>query len=332
MIADVTTAPITCAIDGTTHATLEALHKHLQFVVKVKQADYYGQHAPVRDRHTGEPIPFRAPVADYLKREFLSRMTLKAWLKANPEAGRDWALDWLAARVADKGLTTAPCQVELRSIPSPAPDIRYYEAAFDGGWASVCAWAGLTPRFGGTLPAAAPLPGPVVIDTREQQLLKLPVPFVRGTLRSADYGLTPEHDQQVYVERKSMVDLISTLSDRETRPGDSNLARFTRELERVTEMGAYVVLLVEAPLSDCMAYDTIPHLKRQTAKVRISPAHVFHNLRDLCQRFPTTFQPLFVADRTEAANAVVRILAAGEAVRHVDLQLEADSKRLTFTA
>ena len=240
-------------------------------------------------------------------------------------------MDWLAARVADKGLKVSPCQVELRSIPSPCPDIRYYDDAFDGGWATVSAWAGLEKRFGGALPAAAPLPGPVVIDTREQKPLRLPVEHVSGTLKSADYGLTPEHDQQVYIERKSLQDLTGTLSDRETRIGDSNLARFTRELERVTEIGAYIVLLVEVPLEDAMYYDTLPYLRKQMAKVRVSPAHILHNLRDLCQRFPGTFQPLFVAGRIEAANAVVRLLATGESVRHVDLQLAYDRKELVLS-
>lgn len=322
-----TTAPFTCVIDQSPHESLEALHKHIR-KLKVTQEAYYTVHAPRRDRQTGEPIPFKAPVAEYLRREFASRLTLKQWLVANPEQGRDWALDWLAARREEKGLVAAPCQVELRSIPAPCPDVRYYERAFEGGYAAACAWAGLPARFGGQLPQLRELPCPVVIDTREQRPLELACPTVRGTLRSADYGLPASHDQGVYVERKSLTDLVGTLSERESRPGDSNLARFTRELERVTEIGAYVVLLVEAPLTDALGYNHIPYLKRQMAKVRITPEHVFHNLRDLCQRFPATFQPLFVKGRPEAARAVVRLLAAGEAVRTVDLQLAHDCDQL----
>lgn len=325
-------ATLTCAIDGTVHQSLEMLHRHLQFRLKVKQEVYYTDHAPRRDRQTGEVIPFKGPVSDYLRREFLSRATLAAWLKAHPEEGQTWALDWLAARVAEKGLTVAPGQVELRSIPSPCPDVRYYEDTFDGGYASVAAWAGVAPRFGGQMPPATGLPCPVVIDTREQRPLDLPCPSTRGTLRSADYGLPASHDQGIYVERKSLTDMVGTLSDRETRPGDSNLARFTRELERVTEIGAYVVMLVECSLPDALAYHTVPHLKLQMSKVRVSPEHVFHNLRNLCQQFPQTFQPLFVASRAAAAKAVIRLLAAGEAVRHVDLQLDYDRRNSVLVA
>lgn len=319
-----------CAVDNSEHEDIEALHKHLR-KLKITQEVYYADCAPVLDRHTGEPIPFKAPATDYLRREFVSKTTLKGWLKANPDAGREWALDWLAARVADKGLTVSPCQVELRSVPAPCPDVRYYDAVFDGGYANVCAWLGLGPRFGGTLSTCAALPGPVVIDTREQKPLELPVASVRGTLRSADYGLTPEHDKLIYVERKSLGDMLGTLSDRETRAGDSNLQRFTRELERITEIGAYVVMLVEAPLNECLAFNSIPHLKRQLGKVRITPEHAFHNLRDLLQRFPQTFQALFVKDRAEAATAVVRLLSSGESVKSCDLQLSYDTKSLVLS-
>lgn len=320
-----------CAIDQSTHESLDALHKHLR-KLKVKLETYYTDHAPVRDRHTGEVIAFKAPAAEHIRREFASRVTLKQWLAAHPDEGRDWALDWLVARKIEKGLVYAPTQVELRSVPAPCPDVRYYDRAFEGGYAGTVAWAGYQPRFtGGELNAAA-LPGPVVIDTREQKPLALPCPSVRGTLRSADYGLTAEHDHQVYVERKSLQDLVGTLSERETRAGDSNLQRFTRELERATEIGAYVVLLVEQKLSDCLAYHTIPYLRRQFANVRITPEHVFHNLRDLLQQFPFTMQALFVDGRVEAANAVVRVLAASESVKSVDLQLEYDMGRLTLTS
>lgn len=317
----------TCSIDGSTHASLEDLHRHLQFKLKVRQEVYYTEHAPRRDRHTGEPIPFKAPATDYLRREFLSRDTLAAWLKAHPEEGQTWALDWLAARVAEKGLTVAPGQVELRSIPSPCPDVRYFEDTFDGGYASVAAWAGVAPRFGGQLPPPKALSCPVVIDTREQQPLDLPCESIRGTLRSADYGLPATHDQGIYIERKSLTDMVGTLSSRETRPGDSNLARFTRELERVTEIGAYVVMLVECPLHEALAYNSIPHLKLKMSKVKVSPEHVFHNLRNLCQQFPHSFQPLFVRSRADAAKMIVRLLAAGEPVKSVDLQAWHDRRQ-----
>lgn len=326
----IATATFTCVADGSAHPTLEALHKHLR-TLKITQERYYTEFAPVRDRGTGEPIPYKAPSSEYLKREFISRTTLKKWMREHPEEAQQWALDWLVARKEEKDLLAAPCQADLRSIPSPCPDVRYYDAVFEGGYIGVCAWAGLPARFDGELPAASPLPGPVIIDTREQKPLNLPCASVRGTLRSADYGLAHAHDQSVYIERKSLADLLGTLSDRETRVGDSNLERFTRELERAGEIDAYLVLLVEQKLSDCLAFNSIPYLKRQFGHVKITPEHVFHNLRALLNRFPGTFQPLFVDGRKEAANAVVRLLAAGNDIRRVDLQLAYDVGALKLT-
>lgn len=321
---DTATPHFTCVIDQSDHPTIEALHKHLR-KLKVKQEDYYTKFAPRRDRYTGEPIPFRLPVADYLRREFKDRVTLKRFLKDRPEEGREWTLNWFEQRVREKGLTRAPSQVELRSIPSPAPDIRYFDFAFDGGYAATCDWLQLPGCRIEKMPEYAPPPGLVVIDTREQKPLPLDVPFTRGTLRSADYGLSAEYDQEIYVERKSLNDLCGTLSDRETRIGDSNLARFSRELERITEIGAYVVMVIEAPLDQCLAFNHIPYLKRQMSKVRITPEHVFHNLRDLLQQY-SCFQAVFVADRNEAAKAVQWILGAGPIVKNVDLQLQYDLK------
>lgn len=324
---EVTGHSIRCAVDQSMHPSVEALHRHLR-ALKITQERYYTQFAPVYDKGSGEPIPFKAPASEYLKREFLSRTTLKKWIRENPEVGQEWALNWLATRKEEKRLLVAPGQADLRSIPSPCPDVHYYDTTFEGGYSAVCGWVGLDVRFDGALPEPRALPGPVVIDTREQKPLELPCPSLRGTLKSADYGLSVEHDNLVYIERKSLVDLVGTLSERETRAGDSNLDRFTRELERATEIGAYVVLLVEQPLHECIAYHSIPFLKRQMSHVKVSPEHVFHNLRTVLNLFPHSFQPLFVRGRGEAARAIVRILAAGESVRRVDLQLAYDTKQM----
>lgn len=320
--------PLICAIDQTSHASREELHAHLRRL-KVKQETYYTDFAPVYDRGSGKPIPFKAPVADYLKREFISKTTLKQWLKANPEEGREWAMNWLTARKAEKQLTYSPCQVELRSLLCPS--IAFYEEQFEGGWPAVAEWAGLSmARWGGQLDTTAALSGPVIIDSREQQPLGLPCPHEKGTLRTADYGLV---GGEVFIERKSLSDFISTISDRRVsrqQGDDSNLARFTRELERAAEAGIYIVLLVEQSLSDCLAYDSLPYLRRALAHVKVNPQHIFHNLRELLHQFPHSFQPLFVNGRTEAANAVARLLAANNGIQHVDLQWLYDSKRLAL--
>jgi hypothetical protein len=319
--------PIICAIDGTEHENLDTLHKHLR-KLKITQEVYYTEHAPVFDKGTGEKIPFKAPAAEYVKREFLNKNGLKKWLKTCPEEGKKWALDWLRKRKEEKGLVYSPTQVELRSLLCPS--LAYYEAAFPEGYGAICKSLGYTPLFGGGLPESGAMPAKVIMDTREQKPLDLPVPTVSERLVCGDYGLPPDRDIGIYIERKNLSDFLGTLSDRETRAGDSNLSRFVRELERAQETGAYIIMLVEQPLSDALAYNSIPYLKRQFGHIRVTPEHIFHNLRDLLHRFPTSFQALFVKNRDESSMAVVKLLAAGDAVKSVDLQGEYDLKRLSF--
>ncbi len=312
-----------CLADNTEHASLEALHKHLQFKLKMKQEVYYRDHAPRRDLGTGEVIPFKAPAARYLEAEFADKNSLKRYLKEQPEAGRKWAIDWLAKRKAEKKLVYPPLQVELRSLFCPTTP--YYNHV--GGYTSICRELGFQIRFEGAVPAAVPLDCPVVVDTREQKgkELRLQVPTVRAKINCGDYGLPVEKDKGIYIERKSLSDFVGTLSDRETRYGDSNLARFTRELERAQEVGAYLILLVESDINQALDFRFEPHMKH----TKIRPEHVFHNLRDLFHRFPD-FQALFVGGRVEAAKAVPALLSMGAAVKTFDLQAVYESGALAF--
>lgn len=317
---------IPCLVDQSDHETREALHKHLR-KLKIKQEAYYQDYAPQRDLCTGEVIPFKAPASRYLTIEFAHKNHLKRWLKEQPVAGRAWAVEWLAKRRAEKGLIYPPLQSELRTLMCPT--IPYYDHV--GGYTAICRELGYTIRFEGDVPAAGRLTCPIVIDNREQLPLfnpdkrRLADPLVQwGTLRCGDYGLPAGHDVGVYIERKSLSDFIGTLSDRETRGGDSNLARFTRELERAAEAGSYLVMLIESDINQTLGFNHLPHIHS-----KVTPEHVFHNLRDLFHRFPD-FQALFVAGRTEAAKAVPALLSMGTAVRTFDHQFAYETGRLSF--
>jgi hypothetical protein len=310
---------IVCQLDQTEHESLEALHKHLQFKLKVKQETYYTQF-PRLDLCTGEPIPFKLPAERYLRTEFRNKNNLKRYLKEKPVEGKAWAVNWLARRKADKGLVYPPSQVELRSLMCPSA--LYYDHV--GGYGTICGQLGYTIRYDGTLPTAGPTDFTVIVDTREQDPLRLSVPITRAKLTCGDYGLTPERDKGVYIERKSLPDFVGTLSDR--GGANSNLARFTRELERVVETNGYLIMLVESSLTDALSFSYLPHMSH----CRVKEEHIFKNLRDLLVRFPLHFQALFVAGRTEAKAAVPRLLQAGEAVKRTDLQLAYEKGELTF--
>ncbi len=311
---------IQCVVDASWHPSLDALHKHLR-KLKVKQEVYYQQHAPRHDLATNEVIPFKAPAARYLTLDFAHKNNLHRFVKEQPAAALEWAKVWLSRRKADKGLVYPPLQVELRTLMAPTI------AEFDtlGGYETICRELGFTIRFGNVVLAAQPLACPVIVDTREQNPLKLAVPTISGKVNCGDYALPGAHDKGIYIERKSLSDFIGTLSDRETREGDSNLERFTRELERAKELGAYVILLVESDINQALGFDHLPHIH---AKVR--PEHIFKNLRELFHRFPD-FQALFVAGRREAAKAVPDLLSMGEAVKTFDIELAYECGKLRFS-
>ncbi len=208
------------------------------------------------------------------------------------------------------------------------PTIPYYDHV--GGYTPICRELGYTIRFEGEVPAVAPLDCAVLVDTREQKgrkagRLDLAVQTIDQKLDCGDYGLPAGHDKGVYIERKSLSDFVGTLSDRETRLGDSNLARFTRELERAAETDSYLIMLVEADINDALGFNHLPQMRH----CQVGADHIFHNLRGLFHRFPS-FQALFVSSRTEAAAAIPALLSMGRAVGTFDLQAAYESGRLSF--
>lgn len=318
--------PFVCKVDNSEHESLEALHKYLRSL-KITQEKYYTEYAPVIDKGTGLPIPFKAPAADYLKKEFVDKDSLKKWFKNNPQEAKVWAIDWLKQRKEKKSLVYAPCQTELRSLLCPSAP--YYNSTFEGGYSKVCKDLGYELVFDQNFPQnTKPIEGSIIVDTREQAPIKLKGRTISLKLNCGDYGLEPKHDKGIYIERKSLSDFFGTLSDRETRAGDSNYSRFIRELERANEAGAYIVMLVEAPLED--ALDSESAIFQSSLRSKVTPEHIFHNLRDLFHRFPTSFQALFVKNRKESAVAIPMILSAGEIVKRVDLQAEYDLKKLVL--
>lgn len=286
-----------CLIDNTDHASLDDLHKHLR-KLKVKQEDYYTKHCPRFDRFTGEPIPFKT-VELYLSREFLSKDNLKKWIIKNPQEGKTWAIEWLKKRKLDKGLKYPPTQVELSSLLCPT--IRYYD--WIGGYDKICQSLGYEIRFNGELEISPASNLKFVIDTREQLPLDIGQNFIRSKLNAGDYGLVPEMDNGIYIERKSLNDFVGTLS--------LGYERFINEIQRSEEAGSYIVILVEDTLQAALDFK-FKHTKA-------NPAHIFRNLRIVLSTF-NNVQALFVNGRKESAVAVQKLLAARDSVKKVDLQ------------
>ncbi len=320
----------TCAIDNTPHESLDALHAYVKGGWRLSAKSYWTLYAPRVDRCTGEPIPFK-DAEQYLAADFVSKVTLKRWLKEQPrEVGLQWAKDWLAKRRESKALTYAPSQAELRMLCTPSMPFYESVAAAEGGYYGVTAALGFKPRYSKTPLTFTPLPRDAIVvqDSREQTPVKLSCATQIGALDVGDYALAqPHYDKGIRIERKSLSDFCGTLSGRkQVRKGKtvttewSNLERFDRELARATEANLYVVMMVESPLNHVYAIRSMP----QTRHVKAAPEYLLHNLRDLLVRYPHSFQVLFCDGRVDMATKMLRVFELGAQVRETDLTFAAE--------
>lgn len=313
-----------CRFDNTVHADLLALHEYLKRF-RVSREKYYTLYHLRKDKHTGQDLPFR-DFEQYLTQDFATKVTLRQWLAKHPEEGLAWSKAWLARRKEEKGLIYAPSQAELRTLQCPS--MPYYEQAAqaEGGYYGVTKALGYTNRYEiSTKLKFTPLPSEAVIiqDSREQCAISLPRETRIEALSVGDYALATPYDKGIRVERKSLGDFCSTISqrkmERKTKKGiteHNSFDRFDRELARAQEQGLYVVMVVEASITDAQRFDYLP----QTQWVKAKPAYIFRNLRTLLTRYPLTFQCVFADGRVEMSRVIMRIFELGERVKTTDLQ------------
>ena len=313
-----------CRFDNTVHADLSGLHEHLKRF-RVSREKYYTLYYPRKDKHTGQALPFK-DFEQYLTQDFTTKVTLRQWLAKHPEEGLTWSKAWLAYRKEEKGLIYAPSQVELRTLQCPS--MPYYEqtAQAEGGYYGVTRALGYTNRYEiSTKLTFTPLLSETIIiqDSREQSPISLPCKTQIETLSVGDYALVEPYDKGVRVERKGLSDFCGSMSarkmERKTKKGitkHNSLDRFDRELARAQAQGLYVVMVVEASITDAQRFNYLP----QTQWVKAKPSYIFKNLRILLTRYPLTFQCVFADGRVEMSRIIMKIFELGEQVKTTDLQ------------
>ena len=313
-----------CKIDGETFDTEKELHKHLR-KHKIRVAEYYQKYYPRHDKHNGEMIKFKNK-DQYFSTEFNTKTNLRMWLKSlSEEDAKEYCKNLLLSRKEKKELTYAPSQVELRSIMSPP--VQFYDELF-GDYYRLCNELGFKNKHGKFMDivSGSEYNKPeykVFVDTREQKPLK----FKRGievrTLKFGDYAFSSKMATcNCYIERKSLSDLIGTLS--------GGYERLCNEIKRAQEDDAYLVILVEAKFSRAMYFNQqfkSHNKERVFKKVKATPEFIFHRIRRLIQKYPN-IQFLFVDGRREASRVTERIFTAGCAHERADLQLAYDLKKL----
>lgn len=281
---------------------------------RIKASDYYLKYVPKTDLYTNELIPFTSR-EQYLLNDFINRSNLSNYLKQlNAEDKQNFCLDLLIRRRDIKGLVYAPTQIELKSLVMPT--IITFNRIFPDGYYDVCEKNGFKIKF--DLPKG-PLVGcfdektHIIVDTREQFPLKFDIPFRVEKLDYGDYTLSDNHqNKNVYIERKSISDFISTLS--------AGYERFCRELDRAYNDNAHLVIIVEASMSYALSFN---YSKWLSKFVRATPDFVFHRVRELCQRYPN-IQFVFVNGSSEAATLTKLLLTSGGVCREFEIQYALD--------
>ena len=311
---------VSCKICDKEFEKDKSLHLHIK-AHKLSIEQYYHQNFPRHDLHTKELIKYKNK-DQYFSSDFNNKRNLKSWLKSIPnKQAQEYCAALLQKRKEEKGLVYAPTQVELRTLPMPP--IQYYELLFDSYY-KLCKKIGYKNKFK-CIPTKKEYEETysddhlIYIDSREQKPLEIEdfPTEVRG-LKFGDYCLNDkEKTQNTYIERKSVPDLIGTLS--------SGLERFKNEINRAAEENAYMVILVERNLNDCLAFNRLKHVYKKNT--RVTPDFIFHNIRDLIQEF-SHIQFLFVNGRDECIRIVKKLLLSDVLKEKHDLQLAYELKLL----
>lgn len=295
----------------------EVLHRHLR-AHKMSQGNYYVKHFPRYDKLDGTPIIFRNREIYFIS-DFNTRSNLKDWLNQTPaEEAKEYVRALLLDRKAKKSLVYAPCQVELRSLPMPG--MVYMNRLF-GSYYNECVKLGFKlkcscPGFNGVWKEFKP-EHIVLSDTREQ----MPLSFTRissviDTLDFGDYKLNDDaFTHNLVIERKSVADFYSTMS--------GAYERFCREIKRAEDDKFYLVVMIEGTFEEIYKFS----LELKKRQIIISPEYVFHNMRKLCQDFPW-LQFLFVENRDEASEVIIKLFQSDGQYRNIDLQYAYDTGNL----
>jgi len=307
---------VKCAICGKEFPEDKNLHLHIK-AHKLSIGEYYQSQFPRHDMHDGKIIKFKNK-EQYMSADFNNKGNLKKWLKNAPlDIAKRYCKALLTKRKREKGLEYTPTEVELRTLM--VPPIPYYQVMF-GDYYSLCEEIGFKNKFS-VFPKKSRAKERftedhvIYIDSREQKPLEInDFPTEVKGLKFGDYCLNDKKKTgNCYIERKSVPDLIGTLS--------SGLERFEREIERAAEEKAYLVILVERKMDDCLAFNKLRHVYKKNT--RVTPDFIFHNVRYLIQKFPH-IQFLFVKGREECVRVVKKILLTSIPQKKFDLQLAYD--------
>jgi hypothetical protein len=297
-----------CKVCEKEFSSVQSLHKHLK-AHDLRQAEYYQKFYPRYDKHTGDIIKFKNR-DQYFETDFNSRASLKGWLESvSDERAKEYCEEFLKDRKQKKNLIYTPSQIELRSLMFP-PLNYFKDKSFS--YLKICKDIGLERKFyynTEIVPTQLNKDHCVYVDTREQKPLNFKCGIEVKKLNYGDYTLNDQSVcDNVFVERKNLIDFIGTIS--------GGYDRFKNEIERAAIEGAYIVVVVEASYGMATNFKKVPVIRN---KVKATPEFIFHRVRELLQSYYNV-QFLFVKNRAESSEKILKILTSNGKCRKADLQ------------
>lgn len=292
---------------------------HFKNQHKLKISEYYERHEPKFDRLTGEQIKY-VTYSKYLETEFTNKNNAKKWLKEQNQEIRDnYILSVLGKRSERKQLLYAPSEIELYTS-NTLPSRKFLDTICD--FDALCDSLNLLQRF-------KPHSEEIVcdkkyqdekywinIDPREQKPFKPKYPVQIKKLDFGDYSLShPEETGDIFVERKSLIDLVCTLS--------GGYSRFEAEIIRAKQAKSYIIVLVEGPLAKLFALERLPQLRN--TKIKASSEYITYQIRSLMERF-NNLNFVFADGRKDAAQILFKLLFSNGICKDIDVQLAKQNK------
>jgi ERCC4-type nuclease len=160
------------------------------------------------------------------------------------------------------------------------------------------------PKFSNDIPS-------VLIDTREQ----FPIKFKDSKLvklSCGDYTTTGSLYSDVFIERKSLPDLVGTLT--------SGLDRFKREVKRASDLGYYLVVLVEDKFENALNWSPDNSFSKFA-----NGKYIFYRIREISNEYEN-IQFVFADSRENAKNMMIKIFQLKDQVKFFDLEYLKDFK------
>lgn len=304
-----------CQICNKEFNSLKGLHSHIsKSHTGWSISDYYHYHFPRKDLYTNEFIKFKNHT-QYFEDNFNSRENFSAWLLDNYklEEAKKLCINNLLNRCARKNNYILPPQFDLKGLMIPTV----------GGWEKIFSTTsleagmeslGITLNYNYNISNICTDNYDYIIyqDSREQLPFLLDCNVQKVKLPVGDYTISEPYFSNIYIERKSLSDLVGTLT--------GGYDRFINEIEKAKSIDAYLVVIVEDLYSELYHYNSINKFTK-----KVNGQYILRKIREITSQY-SNIQFVAAGSRRNASDLCIKILKMKDLVKSIDLEYAKDNR------